>query len=87
MIKAANLLTCYDKDFYDISWQIFNLSELPQVSHQLFEERAHAYFGQINCVRLFRTKSGLILFAGNSSGYIQVFDVKTQKQLKPLHVP
>ena len=70
LTKAANLLTCYDKDFYNISRQILEFSEVPQLSRQLFEERGHAYFGNVNCVKLFRAKSGTMLFVGNSSGYI-----------------
>ena len=33
LIKAANLLTCYEKDFYDIKRQILEFMEVPQMSH------------------------------------------------------
>ena len=33
---------------------------------------------------MFRAKNGTMIFVGNSTGYIRVFDIQSQKQMKPL---
>ena len=34
---------------------------------------------------MFRAKNGTVIFVGNSAGYIRVFDIQTQRQMKPLY--
>ena len=87
LIVAENLLQNFHKDFYNIQRQIVNFCELPQISHQLYKEQNHAYYGQVTCIKLFRAKNGMMIFVGNNAGYIQVFDTLTQKQRKPLYHP
>ena len=52
-------------------------STFQQVSKALYEESDHPYFGMVSCIRMFRAKNGTVIFVGNSSGYIRVFDITT----------
>lgn len=53
LIKATYLLQSFDKDIYNVERSILKLVPLPQLSHQVFHEKNHQYFGEVTCVRLF----------------------------------
>jgi hypothetical protein len=56
-------------------------SQFAQIQEKLFEQPDHKYYGVVSCINLFRN----FIFVGNSTGYIRVFDTKTQKEMKPLY--
>ena len=84
-IEEANQLLSFDKEFYNVKKELFGYTEFQQISRTLYEETTHQYYGVVSCVRMFRAKNGTVIFVGNSTGYIRVFDIQQQKQMKPLY--
>jgi len=78
-------LLSFDKQFYNVKKELFAYSQFQQISRHLYEETSHAYYGVVSCVRMFRAKIGYVIFVGNSTGYIRVFDTQTHRQMKPLY--
>ena len=85
MIEAASQLLSFEKEFYNVKKELFTFSHFQQISKMLYEETQHQYYGVVSCVRMFRAKNGTVIFVGNSAGYIRVFDIQSQRQMKPLY--
>lgn len=53
--------------------------DFPVIAKKLHQQD-HKFYGLVSCIAMLKT----FLFVGNSSGIIRVFDLKSQKEMKPL---
>ena len=74
----------FDKDFYNVKKELLLYSQFTHISQSLYEDKEHPYFGVVSCINMFRAKNCIVIFVGNSQGYIRVYDIQSQKQMKPL---
>ena len=87
LIEQASQLFSFDKDFYNVKKELLLYSHFQQISQSLYEDKEHPYFGVVSCINMFRAKNCSVIFVGNSQGYIRVYDIQSQKQMKPLFDP
>jgi WD40 repeat protein len=55
-------------------------NEYSEISLKLYQKRDHQFKGVVSCISIVQD----YLFVGNSQGIIRVFDIKSQKEMKPL---
>lgn len=79
LIQQANQLLSFDNQFYNTKNKLVVYEDYPVISRKLHQQD-HKFYGQIQCIHMLKT----FLFVGNSQGIIRVFDIKTQKEMKPL---
>ena len=70
--------------FYNVKKELLLYSQFTHISQSLYEDKEHPYFGVVSCINMFRAKNCIVIFVGNSQGYIRVYDIQSQKQMKPL---
>ena len=75
LIEQASQLLSFDKEFYNVKKELLLYSQFQQISQMLYEDTNHPYYGVVSCIKMFRAKNGTVIFVGNSSGYIRVFDI------------
>lgn len=75
LMEQASQLLSFDKAFYNVKKELLLYSQFQHISQMLYEDTNHPYYGVVSCIKLFRAKNGTVIFVGNSSGYIRVFDI------------
>ena len=79
ILQQANQLLSFDNKFYNVKNNIACYEEYSIIARKL-HQRDHQFYGIVQCVQMLKN----FLFVGNSQGIIRVFDLKTQKEMKPL---
>jgi WD40 repeat protein len=79
VIQSASQFLSLDFTAYDVDTRLTKIENLHSIARKLTQEN-HKLQGKVQCVNVLKS----FLFVGNSSGIIRVFDLRTQKEMKPL---
>lgn len=85
---TSTILSFDKEDFWIKKTQnqqlLFTYSSFQKISKKVFGDKQHKYYGvNVSCLTMFER----FLFLGNSAGFIRVFDIKSNTEMKPLKYP
>ena len=81
-IQQASKLLSIDNRFYNVKNTLFMFEDYQTIARKL-HERNHQFDGIVQCIQILNN----FLFVGNSQGIIRVFDLQSEKEMKPLMDP
>ena len=70
----------FDKKFYKLRNKLIDYRDYKDISRKLYAKNDHRLNGVVSSITVVQD----YMFVGNSSGIVRVFDLKSEKEMKPL---